>query len=248
MLLPLQGCNALVTGASKGLGKALSHKLASMGCSVTLLSRNETMLKSVKENLPVQNDGQRHSYVACNLRDLLRIQSEHCVPSLIDNLHNSLGNKSIIINCAGVTNHSLLARLKVNEIIETIELNLTAPIILSKLAIKPLIKANKGSPFVPVILNISSVLSLTGTYLPGTTAYAALKAGILGFTNSLAEEVRGKVRVNALLPGLIRDTEMGASVPLTGDIKPVNLEKVVRKAIEIICDQSTTAECVSEIK
>lgn len=246
MLLPLEGCNALVTGSSKGLGKALSQKLASMGCSVTLLSRNETALKSVKESLPIQNDRQKHSYVACNLRDLLRIHGKP--PSLIDNLHSSLENKSIVINCAGLTNHSLLARLEVKEIIETIELNLTAPIILSKLAIKPLIKSKKGTPFLPVILNISSVLSLHGAYLPGTTAYTALKAGILGFTRSLAEEVRGKIRVNALMPGLIRDTDMGASVPFTNDIKPVNIHEVVQKAMEVICDQSATAQCINVAK
>lgn len=222
----LQGQSALITGGSRGLGLAIATKLANMGCSVTLVARNEELLKKNVSNLAA--DG-RHDYLAM---DLLKPNWAQLGASLL--------TKSILVNCAGISNHSLLSRLSDDQIADTIHLNLTVPLMLSKLSYKPMLKSN--SQFKPTILNVASVLSYTKITMPGTLVYAALKAGLLGFTQSLAAEVRNKIRVNALLPGLIADTDMGDAVKMP--IKKVELDDCAQHAVEMIVDEKLSGKCV----
>lgn len=249
MVVNLIGKKALITGGSKGLGYAISHKLAQLGCSVTLLARNEKLLMKNIRALPIIAPKQEHNYLKCDLLDILNEDKTEKNINLHNEVVKSLTDVSILINCAGVTTHSLLPRISQSDIISTINLNLTAPIVLSKLSCRPMMKASNkteriiGSFTKPIILNISSVLSMTSYSLPGTTVYAALKAGILGFTTSLAAELKGKIRVNALLPGLISGTEMGSAANVENDVfAEVTLEEVVNKAVEIISDDSMNGQ------
>ncbi|CUM46094.1 uncharacterized protein AC631_01399 [Debaryomyces fabryi] len=249
------GKKALVTGASKGLGYALSQRLAQLGCSVTLLARNEKLLKRNIDSLPVVASDQSHRYISCDLQELSDKEKSDSNLKIHNELMNSLTDVSILVNCAGITTHRLLPRISSDEILSTVGLNLTAPIILSKLSCRPMMKVasklkaslNPESFKKPIILNISSILSMTDNTLPGTAVYAALKAGLLGFTKSLAAEFRGKIRVNALLPGLIVGTQMGANAMIDDGelkLKEVSLDDVVGKAIEIISNDSINGQNV----
>lgn len=241
-MLQLLNNKALITGASKGVGRELAKTLASLGCSVTVLARNETLLKENLKSLPQVSNHQQHSYIKYDLEELIKIKSS----PTISQIEQELVNLSILINCAGITNHSLLSRTNPESIISTINLNLTVPILLSKLATKPMLKVaakRKKDEILPVIVNVSSVLSFTGMTAPGTSVYAALKAGILGFTESLASELKGRVRVNTIVPGLIKETEMGQNATITGDNVPVvELSTVVSKVVEIIKDSTINGQ------
>lgn len=215
----LLGQKALITGGSKGLGLAIATKLADLGCSITLVARNESLLK---QNVALLSSEGHHDYSVIDLE-----QPDYRQLSFL------LQNKSILVNCAGITNHSLLARLSDEEIFSTIQVNLTMPIVLAKLSYKNMLKMN--SDMKPTILNIASVLSYTGITMPGTLVYAALKAGLLGFTQSLAAEAKGKIRVNSLLPGLIAETDMGKSVGK--GIKSIALDDCAQQAVDMITDQ-----------
>ncbi|KAK6456369.1 3-oxoacyl-reductase [Scheffersomyces xylosifermentans] len=243
------GQKALVTGASKGLGKAIAEKLASQGCSVTLLARNEELLRKTVESLPLVTSGQTHQVLQF---DLLSIVNEASKTNNNTRLATSLDGVSILVNCAGVTTKSLLPKLQNDETLSTLNLNLVAPIILSKLAYIPMLKMSRkllkngteDSFQSPVILNISSVLSFTNKAVPGTSVYAASKAGLLGFTTALSAEFGGRVRVNALLPGLIPETEMGSASNIEAELGAVSLSKVVDKASEIIGNNKINGQCI----
>ncbi|CUM68596.1 uncharacterized protein PRCAT00006323001 [Priceomyces carsonii] len=238
---------ALVTGASKGLGWAIAQKLALKGCSVTLLSRNEALLKKNVERLPKVHSSQVHGFIPFDLAQLIK-------PDLgeedMNNILKELKDISILVNCAGVTSHYLLPRMETRMIDLIIGLNLTAPIILSKLAYKPMIatyKKNSQSSSIskPQILNISSILSFTGLTVPGTAVYAATKAGLLGFTESLSAEFKGSIRVNAILPALIEETDMGKTAKSSDKIPKITLAQAVNKIIEVLEDESLDGKCIS---
>ncbi|KAK6460327.1 hypothetical protein DFJ63DRAFT_337699 [Scheffersomyces coipomensis] len=238
--MSFSGRKALITGASKGLGKAIANRLASEGCSLKLLSRNEDLLRHEINQLPIINPSQTHEYISFDLNQLASSHS-NARESGISELLNDV---SILINCAGVTNHSLLYRMDESEILSTININLLAPVLLSRLAYKPMIRSHSKTENIPQILNVSSVLSLTNTYVPGTSVYAASKAGLLGFTTALAAELKGKVRVNALLPGLIQETDMGTSANINDEVGSVTLDSVVSKAVGILSDESINGQCI----
>lgn len=236
-MLNLIGHKALVTGASRGLGKAISTRLSELGCSVVMLARDEKLLQRNLQQLSTINPEQKHSYIKCDLANLyIKADTNHLL------LTELLQDISILVNCAGVTTYNLLPKLSNEEIISTINTNLTSPIILSKLAFKPLLKSSKKfDNFIPIIVNISSILALNDTSVPGTAVYSASKKGLLGFTSSLAAEFQGKIRVNSVLPGLIEDTDMGQAANIEG-VQKVALEDVVKATIEVIGDQDANGE------
>lgn len=230
-----KGQTALVTGGSRGIGLAISKKLALEGASVTLVARDGQRLKQSLDELSTIH-GQQHSYHSLDLLKLINKKHEQHQHHLKDIY---LGSPSILINCAGVTNHSLLHQTTLDEIFNTINVNLTIPIILSQMVIKNMIR-NKNLN--PSILNILSILSMTRYFIPGTSVYAASKAGLLGFTQSLSHELKGRVRVNSLMPGLVKETDMGSNV--IADITVIPIESVANEAIRILKDTTINGQCI----
>lgn len=229
----LIGKRAIVTGASKGIGLAISERLAQLGCAVTMVSRDQDVLYDKVKELP-RDENQDHKYISYDLLNLARGEEPDNHSFLIEALKTS----NILVNCAGMSTHTMLAKAIDDSVRETIGLNLLAPILLSKLAIKPMLKLAKLQETRPTILNVSSMLSLTGLAAPGTTVYAALKAGLLGFTQSLAYELNGKIRVNAILPSLVTETDMGRLAALQGRFPTIPLQVVADASVDLICDDS----------
>lgn len=239
--MSLLGHSALVTGASRGLGQAIAICLAEHGCSVTLLARNKSLLKSTLQLLPINHHLQSHQFIDYDLADLSDSQT------IDPRIESALLKCSILINNAGVTNHSLLYNLPTDEISSTIRTNLLSPILLTKLAYRPMMKTSlkmaKQGLVRPVIVNISSILSFTTLATSGTSVYAATKAGLLGFTTALAVEMRGKVRINSILPGLIPETHMGANASVPG-ASPVSLKDVSNSVLKVIQEDEVNGECI----
>ncbi|KAF3988761.1 hypothetical protein FT663_03849 [Candidozyma haemuli var. vulneris] len=233
----LAGRRAIVTGASRGIGLSISKSLAELGASVTLLARDSDALYDNIRNL-AKPENQEHKFVSYNLLDLARGKEPENHGFLIEALNES----SILVNCAGTTTNTLLARAPESTIVDTLGTNLVAPVILSKLAIKPFTKIAKSQEQKPVIVNVSSVLSFTGLTSPGTTVYAASKAGLLGFTKSLADELRGTIRVNSVLPALVKETDMGKKAPAGNNFPVIQMEDAVNNTIELITDESLNGQ------
>lgn len=234
----LAGRRAVVTGASKGIGLALAKNLARLGCSVTMVARNEKLLKENLSQLTL--GGQLHNYVRFDLANLANgtESDDPGYSSLVENLRGA----TYLINCAGLATYSLLAKTPNNVISDVIGLNLTSPIVLSKVALDPMLRLLRKTKVVPSILNISSMLSGTGNTAPGTSAYAALKAGLLGFTESLAAELNGKIRVNAALPVLVKETDMGRAA--SAQLKTVSLTTVVDTCTKVLTDETMNGKFV----
>ncbi|PVH15240.1 uncharacterized protein CXQ87_003078 [Candidozyma duobushaemuli] len=233
----LAGRRAIVTGASRGIGLAISKGLAELGASITLLARDSDAMYDNVKNLARQ-EYQEHKFVTYNLLDLAHGKEPENHSFLLEALNES----SILVNCAGTTTNTLLARAPERSIIDTIDTNLVAPIILSKLAIKPFTKIGKSQKSKPVIVNVSSVLSFTGFSSPGTTVYAASKAGLLGFTKSLANELRGSIRINSVLPALVKETDMGKKAPAGNSFPVIQMKDAVDNAIELVTDESLNGQ------
>lgn len=232
-----------MTGGSKGLGKALAFKLASLGLSVTLIARNKEELSTNMKALPICDNEQRHDFLQYDLKNLIWQSNEDLA---YKKLTDAVTDCTILVNCAGITTHKLFPRLEKQQLVDTISVNLTAPLILTQMCVKQMMKAAKRNPDIsPSVLNFSSVLSLTEYQVSGTAAYAALKAGLLGFTKALAFELKGKVRVNLILPGLVVETEMGAqsSINETG-LKISSLEETLTTALDLICDNHRNGQCI----
>lgn len=227
--MSLLGKKALVTGGLRGLGLAIAERLARHGAGVTLVARDAAALAQRAAALPVVGELQVHGFCAA---DLLQIRSHADLSCLARQLQGI----SVLVNCAGMTNHSLLARTSAEQISDTIHLNLTVPIMMSRCAVREMMRFQSDTK---CIINISSVLSVTGEYAPGTSVYAASKAGLVGFTTSLAHELRGKVRVNAILPGLIRETDMG-KLALLGHSTSCTLEQVTNEVMALVTPHCTS--------
>lgn len=223
------GSKAIVTGASRGIGLALSHRLADLGCSVTMVARNGSLLEDEVKNLPTPSN-QHHSTVEFDLLELVNNEKGSSSGEMLE----ALSDCTHLINCAGVAHNKLFMKVSHAEMLSTFHTNLVAPMLLSQMAINPLMSFLKKSGLKPSILNIGSMLSISGVTIPGTAPYAALKAGLLGFTQSLAAELNGKIRINAVLPALVPETDMGK----TGSKKlpQVPMEKVLDVCEEMIID------------
>lgn len=184
---PLDGQIALVTGASRGIGQAIAQELRHRGAQVAGTATTEAGAEAIAGQLG-------HGYV-------LDVRDFQSVETLVKTLNTDLGAPTILVNNAGVTQDNLLMRMKDDEWESIIDTNLSSVYRLSKALLRGMMKARYGR-----IINITSVVGLTGN--PGQTNYAAAKAGILGFTRSLAREVGSRgITVNAVAPGFI-DTDM----------------------------------------
>lgn len=184
--MDLTGKNALVTGASGGLGRAIAEKLYVLGANVALTGTREAVLNEVAVSL-----GDRAHPIVCNLSD------PEALAGLIPKAIETLGSVDILVNNAGITRDNLFMRMKDDEWDDVLAVNLTAAFKLSKAVLRGMMKSRHGR-----IIQITSVVGVSGN--PGQGNYAATKAGIIGMSKSLASEVASRnITVNCVAPGFI---------------------------------------------
>ncbi len=182
----------LVTGASRGIGKAIATKFAVLGAFVIGTATTEASANQITKNL---TDGNLSgSGLILNIADKSSVED-------FENKLKQFNAPDILVNNAGITRDNLLMRMKDDEWEDVVNTNLTGMYRVTKLCLRAMMKARYGR-----IINISSVVGLSGN--PGQTNYSASKAGMIGFTRSLAREVGSRgVTVNAVAPGFI-ETDM----------------------------------------
>jgi 3-oxoacyl-[acyl-carrier protein] reductase len=186
-MFDLSGMTALVTGASGGIGSAIARALAAQGARLAVSGSNEAKLQAFSVDL-----GGDHVALAANLSDAAAVDG--LVPRAVE----ALGKLDILINNAGVTRDNLAMRMKDEEWSDVIRINLEAAFRLSRAALKPMMRARHGR-----IISITSVVGATGN--PGQANYAASKAGIVGMSKALAQEVASRnITVNCIAPGFIQ--------------------------------------------
>jgi 3-oxoacyl-[acyl-carrier protein] reductase len=190
-LFDLTGHTALVTGAAGGIGSAICHALARQGARIALSGTNAAKLRAFREEL---NDTYGHDHVEITC-DLSKAESvEQLVPATID----TLGKIDILVNNAGITRDNLIMRMKDDEWDQVIRVNLEAAFRLMRAAARPMMKARHGR-----IVTVTSVVGATGN--PGQANYAAAKAGLVGMSKSLGQELASRgITVNCVAPGFIR--------------------------------------------
>lgn len=189
---------ALVSGASRGIGQAIALNLGNKGAVVIGTATSERGAENISDYL--KENGIKGQGMVLNVTD------QSSIDTLLSAMKDNYAMPSILVNNAGITRDNLLMRMKDEEWDDIIQTNLTSIFKLSKACLRAMMKAKKGR-----IISIASVVGLTGN--PGQTNYAAAKAGIFGFTKSLAREIGSRgITVNAVAPGFI-DTDMTKSLP-----------------------------------
>lgn len=194
---PLAGQSALVTGAGRGIGKAVACGLAELGAEVLLVARSEDQLKDVLAD--IEKSGGKAKIQAADLMSEEQVEA-------VSKAFSAMENPTILVNNAGITKDTLIMRMKTEQWDDVLNLNLRSAFLLAKSVIKPMMKARYGR-----IINMTSVIGIRGN--AGQSNYAASKAGLIGFTKSLARELGPRnITVNAVAPGYI-ETEMTDSLP-----------------------------------
>ncbi len=200
---------ALVTGASRGIGAAIAQALGKQGAVVIGTATSDAGAEKI--NAALHEAGVKGMGIALNVNDTAQIES------VIKEITAKFGNVSILINNAGITKDTLLMRLSDEDWDDVISTNLSSVYRMSKAVLRPMMKARTGR-----IISISSVVGHMGN--AGQTNYAAAKAGMSGFTKSLAAEVGSRgITVNCVAPGFI-ETDMTAELP--EDIKRQMLARI----------------------
>jgi len=186
-MFDLTGKTALVTGASGGIGEAVARALHAQGATVVLHGTRAEKLEALQKDL-----GARAFALAVDLSD------RDAVAGLVDAASALAGPISVLVNNAGITRDGLLMRMKDDDWDSVLEVNMTASMSLCRAAMRGMMKARTGR-----IISISSVVGVTGN--AGQTNYAASKAGMIGFSKSLAAEVASRgLTVNVVAPGFIK--------------------------------------------
>jgi 3-oxoacyl-[acyl-carrier protein] reductase len=194
----LDGKVALVTGASRGIGRAIAKEFASQGAKVALCARSVDALQAVADEIAAAG--------GCAQPYALDVSSADGVRAVVEAVTEHFGRLDILINNAGITRDGLIARMKDDAWEEVLNTNLRGAFYLTRAAAKIMMRQRCGK-----IVNISSVVGLTGN--PGQANYAASKAGLIGMTRSVAKELGSRnIQVNAIAPGFIV-TDMTDSLP-----------------------------------
>jgi len=194
---PLAGKVALVTGASRGIGRAIATALAEAGATVVLGARDAARLAEGVEEVAAA--GGRAEAVALNVVDKASVEAA------VSGLVAKHGRLDILVNNAGITRDNLLLRMKTEEWDEVLATNLKGAFLCTQAAMKPMLKQRSGR-----IISVTSVVGLAGN--AGQANYAASKAGLVGFTKSVAREVASRgITANAIAPGFI-ETDMTAAM------------------------------------
>lgn len=198
MNLRSDGKIAIVTGASRGIGRAIALALAEAGATVMCAARDLAKLEGVVTEI-VGRGGKAQAHV-------VDVTSRESVDDLVAATITAHGRIDILVNNAGITRDNLLLRMKPAEWDDVMTSNLTSVFAMTQAAMKPMLKQRAGS-----IINIGSVVGLTGN--AGQANYAAAKAGLIGFSKSVAREIASRgIRVNVVTPGFI-DTDMTRAMP-----------------------------------
>ena len=185
-MFDLTGKNALVTGASGGIGADIARALHKAGASVGLSGTRVAPLEELAAEL-----GERAYVLPCNLSDAAEVDG------LVGKAAAAMGSVDILVNNAGITRDTLILRMSDEDWQSVIDVNLTATFRLCRAAVKPMMKARSGR-----IINISSVVAQMGN--PGQVNYVASKAGMVGMSKALAQEVASRgITVNCVAPGFI---------------------------------------------
>jgi 3-oxoacyl-[acyl-carrier protein] reductase len=189
---------ALVTGASRGIGRAIAEELGRSGLTVIGTATTEKGAEAISAYLAEQG------IEGCGL--CLNVTDQESVDSVVKTINEEFGVPTVLVNNAGITRDNLLMRMKEDEWQSIMDTNLTSVFRVSKACLRGMMKAKIGR-----IINIASVVGASGN--AGQTNYSAAKAGIFGFSKSLAREVGSRgITVNAVAPGFI-DTDMTRDLP-----------------------------------
>lgn len=185
-MFDLTGLNALVTGATGGLGGAMARALHAQGAVVTLSGTRAAALEALAGEL-----GERVHIVPCNLGDREQVEA------LVPHAEKAMGQIDVLVNNAGITRDGLFMRMKDEDWDEVLAVNLTSAFRLSRACLRGMMKRRFGR-----IVSITSIVGVTGN--PGQGNYAASKAGMIGMSKSLAGEVASRnITVNCIAPGFI---------------------------------------------
>lgn len=186
----LAGEVALVTGATRGIGAAIAQALTAAGATVIGTATTESGARAISESLSGKGRG-----------IVLDIADDESVQAAIKDIQGNEGSPTIVVNNAGITRDNLLLRMKTEEWDDVLSTNLSGVYRVSKACLRGMMKARQGR-----IINIASVIGVMGN--AGQANYAAAKAGIIGFSKSLAREIGSRnITVNVVAPGFI-DTDM----------------------------------------
>lgn len=189
-LFSLEGKVVLVTGASRGIGKAVAETLVAQGAKVVGTATSENGASNISEYLGENGKGYA-----------LNVTNPDSIKETLEAIKADFGDVDVLVNNAGITRDNLLMRMKDDEWADIIDTNLTSIFRLSKAVMRPMMKKRHGR-----IINIGSVVGTMGN--AGQANYAAAKAGVIGFSKSLAKEIASRgITVNVVAPGFI-DTDM----------------------------------------
>ena len=209
--MKLENKNVFITGSSRGIGLAIAHKFASLGANIVLNSRgqiSEELLASFKSY------GVKVLAISGDVSDYTDAKR------MVDQAIKELGSVDILVNNAGITQDTIMLKMTEDDFERVLKVNLTGAFNMTQSVLKQMIKAREGA-----IINMSSVVGLMGNV--GQANYAASKAGLIGFTKSVAREVAGRnVRVNAIAPGMI---ESDMTAVLSDKVKDAMLAQIPMK-------------------
>jgi len=222
----LAGKNALVTGASRGIGRAIALELATHGANVAV---NYAGSKDKAEEVvnDIKQLGRESVAIQAN------VANETDVKEMVKHTIDTLGSIDILVNNAGITKDNLLMRMKLTDFEQVIDTNLKGVFLCTKAVTRPMMRQRHGK-----IVNVASIVGVSGN--PGQANYVAAKAGVIGMTKSNAQELASRnIHVNAVAPGFIstdmtdaltdeQREQMLAMIPLAKLGQPEDVAKVVR--------------------
>lgn len=209
--MKLENKNVFITGSSRGIGLAIAHKFASLGANVVLNSRGHISEELLDKFKPY---GVKVLAISGDVSDFSDAKR------MVNQVIEELGSVDVLVNNAGITKDTLMLKMTEEDFEKVLKVNLTGAFNMTQAVLKQMIKAREGA-----IINMSSVVGLMGNI--GQANYAASKAGLIGFTKSVAREVANRnVRVNAIAPGMI---ESDMTAVLTDKVKDAMLAQIPMK-------------------